>query len=193
MDMPLIKEVALFIAGVFVAAVGYIVKRRIERRAAHEDLDIKEKLLKINRELVDQRLNPDELRRLETTLKRTHHGAEAPSPTVELVEAKKSAGSERIVTQYELNQSAGEEYETAELALQQADRRLRSILEGESLAELEGSQAAWREYRDRQVAFAGGFYRGGSIAPFIRASEAAALTNARARDLRALYEELQSR
>ena len=193
MDLSLLKDVTVFIAGVLVAAVGYVFKRRIERRAVHEDLDIKEKLLKINRELKDQNLTPDELRKLEATLKRSHYRSDAPSPTIKLVEARNAGGSEKIVTQFELNQSAGEEYEAAELALEQAIRRLKSSLEGESLVELEASQAAWREYRDRQVAFAGGFYRGGSIAPFIRASEATALTNARAHDLKALYEELHAR
>ena len=77
--------------------------------------------------------------------------------------------------------------------LEQSARRLQSILDGASLDEFEASQVAWKSYRDKQVAFASGFYRGGSIAPLIRNSEAAALTNARAKDIAAVYVEFQSR
>jgi uncharacterized protein YecT (DUF1311 family) len=92
-----------------------------------------------------------------------------------------------------MNRSSYEDFEKAELMLEQAVRRLQSILDGASLEELEASQAAWKGYRDKLVAFAGGFFMGGSIAPLIRNSEAAALTYARANEIAAVYDELQSR
>ena len=113
--------------------------------------------------------------------------------TAQIVEARSTGSSGKIITQLEMNQSSYEDFEKAELAMEQALRRLQSILDGASLSELEASQSAWKIYRDKQVAFASGFYRGGSIGPLIRNSEAAALTNARAKDLVAVYDELQSR
>ena len=193
MDFALVKDVAIFLAGILVAAIGYLLKRRIEHRSDHEDLELKERLLKINRELKDQSVTPDELQMLEHTLRRGRFASDVPSPTIALLEKKGAGRPERIVTQFQLNQSSYEEFEAAELAMQQAFRRLKSFLEGESLKELDASQAAWKEYRDKQVSLAGGFYLGGSIAPLICNTEAAALTNARARDLASLYEELQSR
>jgi len=194
MELSLAKDIGIFLAGgLVVGPIGYLLKRRIERRSDHEDLELTERLLKVNRELKDQSLTPDELRKLQMTLRRGQSNSAAPSTTVELIEARAAASPEKIITQTEMNESSYEDFEAAELAMQQALRRLQSLLNGELLAELNVSQATWKDYRDKQVSFAGGFYRGGSIAPLIRNSEAAALTNARAKDLRAVYEELQSR
>ena len=194
MDPSLVKDIGIFLAGgLVIGPIGYLLKRRIERRSDQEDLELAERLLKIDRELKDQRLTTDELRKLQLTLRRGQANTAAPSATVELIETSTAARPEKIITQAELNESSYEDFEVAELEMQQALRRLQSILDSESLAELGASQATWKEYRDKQVSFAGGFYRGGSIVPLIRNSEAAALTNARVKDLKAVYEELQSR
>jgi uncharacterized protein YecT (DUF1311 family) len=126
-------------------------------------------------------------------LRRGRLGSEAQSPTIKLIEATNAARPERIITQAELNKSSYEEYEAVELAMQQALRRLEPCLDGESLTELKASQSAWKDFRVKQVSFAGGFYRGGSIVPLICNSEAAALTSVRAQELKAIHEELQSR
>lgn len=93
----------------------------------------------------------------------------------------------------EMNQTSYEEFEKADLELRQAYERLRSLLSGGSLRRLEEAQDAWVAFRKKQVLLAGGFYEGGSIQPLIHNVEAQALTEARAKDLRAQYEELVSR
>lgn len=103
------------------------------------------------------------------------------------------SGSDRVVTQAEMNQGSFEEFEKVDLDLKQAYERLRSLLDGESLKHLEEAQEAWQTFRKKQVVLAGGFYTGGSIQPLIHNVEAHALTESRAKELRALYEELVSR
>lgn len=194
MDLSLVKDIGVFLSGgLVIGPISYLLKRRIERRADHEDLELTERLLKVNRELKDQRLTANELSKLQLTLRRGQANTAAPSATVELIETRTATIPEKIITQAEMNESSYEDFEAAELAMQQALRRLQSILNGESLAELDASQATWKDYRDKQVSFAGGFYRGGSIVSLIHNSEAASLTNARAKDLRAVYDELQSK
>ena len=120
--------------------------------------------------------------------------AHAPDEEAEAsVAAITKAGSERTITQAEMNQASYEEFEKAELELKQALERLKSVLGPEDMKRLEEAQRAWLGFRKRQVVLAGGFYEGGSIQPLIHNVEAQALTEARAKELRALYEELASR
>lgn len=193
MEFSLPRDIAIFVAGLVIGPVGYLLKRRIEHRSDHENLELAERLLRVNREMKDQSLTPDELRKLQLTLRRGQSNTGVQTVTARLIETKSTVTSGKIVTQLEMNQSSYEDFENAELAMEQALRRLKCILDGELLSELEASQSAWKGYRDKQVAFASSFYRGGSIAPLIRNSEAASLTNARAKDLAAVSDELQSR
>jgi uncharacterized protein YecT (DUF1311 family) len=193
MEFSLPRDIAIFVAGLIIGPAGYLLKRRIEHRADHESLERTERLLRVNREMKDQNLTAGELQKLELTLKRGESNTGIQTATAQLLEAKSSENPHKVITQLEMNRSSYEDFEKAELMLEQAVRRLQSILDGASLEELEASQAAWKGYRDKQVAFAGGFYRGGSIAPLIRNSEAAALTYARANEIAAVYDELQSR
>lgn len=193
MELSLPRDIIIFIAGLVVGPAGYLLKRRIEHRADHESLERTERLLRVNREMKDQNLTPEELRKLELTLKRGESNTGIQTATAQIIESKSAESQEKIVTQFEMNQSSYEDFEKADLMLAQAVRKLQLILHDESIGELDAAQAAWKSYRDKQVAFAGGFYRGGSIAPLIRNSEAAALTYARAKELMAVYDELQSR
>lgn len=193
MEFLIPKDIALFVAGLILGPTGYLLKRRIEHRADHENLGLMERLLRVNREMKDQNLTADELHKFELTLKRGESNTGIQTATAQLMESRSAANPERVITQLEMNQSSYEDFEKAELILEQSVRRLQSILDGASLKELAASQVAWKGYRDKQVAFASGFYRGGSIAPLIRNSEAAALTYARAKEIAAVYNELQSR
>lgn len=92
-----------------------------------------------------------------------------------------------------MNQTSYESFESADLALQQACRRLRLVLDEKDLERLNEAQEAWTAFRDKQVMLAGGFYEGGSIRPLIHNMEAQAVTEVRVKDLQALYDELHSR
>ncbi len=193
MDCSTAKDIGLFVAGLLIGPAVYFTRRRIEKSSEHEDLDIKEKLLRINRELKEQNLTPEGLKKLSAVLisKLSAHASleEAEAVVASITET----GSDRIVTQAEMNQGSYEEFEKADLELKQAYERLRSLLEGDNLKHLEEAQRAWQAFRKKQVLLAGSFYMGGSIRPLIHNVQACALTESRAKELRALYEELVSR
>ncbi len=193
MGASILRDAAIFVAGLIVSSAGYLIKRRIEHRSDHEDLELSERLLRVNREMKDQSLTADELHKLQLTLRRGQANTGVQTETAKLIDSKAAVHPQKIVTQLEMSQSSYEDYEKADLEMQQALRRMQAILDSMSLDELEASQSAWSAYRNKQVLFASGFYRGGSIVPLIRNSEAAALTNARAKELAAVYEELHSR
>jgi uncharacterized protein YecT (DUF1311 family) len=193
MDWGLAKDVAIFVAGLVIGPLAYFAKRRIERTGEQEDLEIKERLLKINKELKEQNLTPEDLKKLSSLLfaKLSAYAPEGEAKAS--VAAITHSASDRIVTQAEMNQGSYEEFEKVDLELKQALERLRSVLGQEDSKRLEEAQQAWLKFRKKQVVLAGGFYEGGSIQPLIHNVEAQALTEARAKELRSLYEELVSR
>jgi uncharacterized protein YecT (DUF1311 family) len=193
MDWNLAKDVGIFLAGLVVGPIVYFTKRKVERSREHEDLEIKERLLKINRELKEQNLTPDDLKKLSSILL-SKLLAHAPADEAKAaVAAITDSGSDRIITQAEMNQSSYEGFEKADLELKQAYDRLKSVLGPEDTKRLEEAQRAWLAFRKKQIVLAGGFYEGGSIQPLIHNVEAQTLTEARAKELRALYEEQVSR
>lgn len=193
MDWGILKDVGIFVVGLVTGPTAYFVKRKIERRPEHENLELKERLLKINREMNDQNLTPEKLKDLEASLRNKVGSRSSPEETQAKIEAITEHPSGKIITQAEMNQTSYEGFEKADLALQQAYRRLRSILDEKDLERLDEAQEAWATFRDKQVVLAGGFYEGGSIRPLIHNVEAQAVTEARVKELHALYDELQSR
>lgn len=193
MDLGLIKDIGIFLAGLMVGPVVYFAKRKIERRPEHEDLEIKERLLKINRELNDQNLTPDDLKQLDTILFAKLKGRISVGEAEHRVALITHSASSRPITQTEMNQASYDEAEKANLKLQQALRRLSAVLSPENAKRLEETQTAWHAFREKQIVLAGSFYGGGSMQLLIHNVEAQALTEARAKELRSLYEELTSR
>ena len=193
MDWGIAKDIGIFVAGLVIGPAVYFARRRIERSSEHEDLDIKEKLLRINRELKEQNLTPEGLKKLSAVLFSKISAHTSTEDAEAVVAAITESGTDRVVTQAEMNQGSFEEFEKADLELKQAYERLWSLLDGESLKRLEEAQNAWQVFRNKQVVLAGGFYTGGSIQPLIHNVEARVLTESRAKELRALHEELISR
>jgi uncharacterized protein YecT (DUF1311 family) len=169
------------------------VKRRVERRADYEELDLKERLLKINKEMREQNLTPDQLHELGQSLRRKLNRRTSSENTKSDVVALLEGASGRIITQAEMNRTSFQDFEKADLELRQIYERVSSMLEPDDLKRLEESQKAWRSFRDKQVKLAGGFYEGGSIQPLIHNVEAHAQTEARIKELHGICDELQSR
>lgn len=79
-------------------------------------------------------------------------------------------------TQLAMNQRAYAALHTAEARLAEALLELEHYEDPEQLGQV---QAAWEQFKDAQVKFAGSLYEGGSIRPLIEAGEALALTEQR--------------
>lgn len=178
------SSIAAFLAGAGVTAIGYFAKRKIERRGELEDLELKERLLRIGRELRDQDIRPQDLKDLKTFM--AAHNSQGKPDSL-------TSSTGKILTQAEMNQLSYEEFEKSELELKQIYERLTGALSASERQRLDESQKAWLRYRNQQVAFAGSLYEGGSIQPLIHNIEAQTLTNERVKDLRVFYEEYESR
>lgn len=189
MNWDLFKDIAIFFAGLIASSVGYFAKRKIERSHEHKDLEIKEKLLKINRELKEQNLDPEDLKKWSTFMFARLSANGSTEEAEASVAAITETDSDKIITQAEMNQTSFEEFEKAELELKHAYERLGSVLDLEDMRRLDEAQHAWLKFRKKEVILAGGFYEGGSIQPLIQNVEAQALTKARTKELRTLYEE----
>ncbi len=193
MELGIAKDIAIFLAGLVVGPLAYLAKRKIERRSEHEDLELNERLLKINKELSTQKLTTDDLKKLRTLvfgrLRDNAPANEAESSTAAIT----GRASDEIITQAEMNRASLEEYEKASLELRHVVERLQSILHPTDAKSFQEAQLAWLEFRKSQVEFAGELYEGGTIAPLVRNVEAQALTEARVRALRSLYDELKAR
>jgi len=188
------KEIITFLAGLVTASIGYLVKRKIERKGAHEDLDLTAKMLGINREMKDQNVTADELKELKQTLiGRTEDRGIPTGGEIALLESIQDATRERIITQADLNQTSFQGFEKSDLALRHVLERLEPLLSASDIERLKRAQSAWRRYRDKQIAFAGGLFEGGSMRPLIHNLEAQSLTDTRVRELQRVYDDLLRR
>ena len=96
----------IFVAGLIVGPAAYLFKRRNEYRSDHESLELKERLLRVNREMKDQNLTAQELHKLELTHKRGESNTGIRTATAQLLEAKSTDNTHKIVTQLEMNRSS---------------------------------------------------------------------------------------
>jgi uncharacterized protein YecT (DUF1311 family) len=70
-------------------------------------------------------------------------------------------------TQAAMNICAGQEYRTADAALNRAYQQLVAKLDTEEKSQLKEAQTAWLKYRDTNCDFVADQYKGGSIRPTI--------------------------
>lgn len=99
---------------------------------------------------------------------------------------------ENAMTQRAMNACAYQDYQAADLALNEtytwAMKRARGYENGSDTA-LRTAQRVWIPYRDAACAAEGQLYEGGSIRPLIEYSCLATLTERRTDDMRSAYEE----
>jgi uncharacterized protein YecT (DUF1311 family) len=89
-----------------------------------------------------------------------------------------------------MNQRAGA---SLQIATAQLEAVLLELEHHVGEEELRAVQTTWENFRDQQSNFAADQYKGGSIAPLIRASEAEAITQQRLAWARAELEDRQTR
>jgi uncharacterized protein YecT (DUF1311 family) len=87
-------------------------------------------------------------------------------------------------TQAEMNICAGNEYKTADAALNRVYQQLVAMLDSAEKDQLKEAQAAWIKYRDADCDFVGDQYKGGSIRPMIHGLCLADVTRNRTAELR---------
>ena len=98
--------------------------------------------------------------------------------------AKKAPCSD-AETQAAMNICAGQEYKTADTALNRVYQQLVAKLESEEKDQLKQAQTAWIKYRDTNCEFVADQYKGGSIRPMIYGLCLADVTRNRTSELKA--------
>jgi uncharacterized protein YecT (DUF1311 family) len=88
-------------------------------------------------------------------------------------------------TQAAMNVCAGQEYRTADAALNRAYQQLVAKLEPDEKLQLKEAQTAWLKYRDTNCDFVADQYKGGSIRPMILGLCLADVTRTRTTELKA--------
>ena len=97
----------------------------------------------------------------------------------------KKAPCSNADTQAEMNICAGQEYKTADAALNRVYQQLVAKLESEEKNQLKQAQTAWIKYRDTNCEFVADQYKGGSMRPMIYGLCLADVTRNRTSELRA--------
>lgn len=171
------KLITLVIGGV-IASLGFLAKRRIEKRGTDEQLARHERLLAINKEMTAQRVSAADLHRLELVLTNRALPTELPpTSAISVTTFLDRRDASEIVTQAELNGIANDRALEASQKLYSAVAEVSADLPPERRQYLEVAQAAWEAFRDADAAFAASMFEGGAIAPTIyhieRASSAA--------------------
>jgi uncharacterized protein YecT (DUF1311 family) len=187
-----LEKAILLVLGALVGALGYMLKRRLERKPMLEALDIQAKLLSINKEMRAQGLTPQDLSDLEKELtekprairKHAQQLEQAARPILEKPEGA-------FLTQAEMNARASDNLETAKLKMDQVLDELEPLLDDAERAALEKAHTAWESYSVEQAEAAAISYRGGTIHPLIFLSELERLTVERTARLQADLDELR--
>lgn len=188
----MIEKIALVVLGVLLSGIGYWIKRLVERKADAETLERHKKLLEINKQMIEQQVSVEDLKKLESALIGKTEAIAAYSKAIEseatpLLEVKHN----ETITQAEMNTVASNNFETAKNQMTAVLNELLSNLEGEEKAALSESQRAWESYCLEQAEAAAIGYQGGSIYPVIFFSEMESLTIERAARLQVELDHLR--
>jgi len=182
----MLDKVLLVLLGTLLGALGYMFKRRLERKPTLEQLDVHAKLLSINKELKAQSLTPQDLTNLEKELtdkpkavqKNTQQLEQNAQPLLE-----KSEGE--FLSQAEMNIRAGNNFEVAKLKMTHVFDESKLLLGEPEKSALVKAQAAWESYCVEQAEASAASYQGGSIWSLIYLSELERLTVERTARLQA--------
>jgi uncharacterized protein YecT (DUF1311 family) len=172
----MIKDILLvFIGGVF-SAFGFLAQRMLSKASTLEDLDIQLKLLEIKKQQKEQNVSDEELEKMRARLPKRVSG---PGHIIEFAQ-----GPPEFKTQAQMLEYADSEYRILESDLRDTLTLLNRQRDDTWRKQLEQSQLAWLEYRNKQAKLASEQYKGGSIAPFIYVTEINDITKQRIAELR---------
>ncbi len=168
-------EVFIFIAGVVVTSIGYLLKRRFERSSLLEDLEIQLKLLERNRQMKEQNVSEEELEKMRQRFP-TRKGDPAIKEFAEQ--------PPEFHTQSEMYEFAENEYRLLQKELDLTIQLVSKEKSEEWKKQFDHSQLSWLEYRNNQAKLASNQAQGGTLGPFFYVTEANSLTRARIAELR---------
>lgn len=188
----MLEKIGFTVLGIILSVSVYFLKRWIESKPEIEALDKQKKLLDINKQLNEQGLTVEDLRKLESILvgkaeSIIKHTQDIEKDTQSLTE--KDEGE--FLSQAELNMRADGNLKIAKAKLEQVINELSFKIDDVEREKLMQSQRAWENYSIEQSEAASISYRGGSIYPLIYLSELESLTVERAARLQAELDELR--
>jgi uncharacterized protein YecT (DUF1311 family) len=189
--MDTMGNIGLVILGAVLSGVAYLIKRWIEGKPETETLDKHKRILDIHKQMNEQGLDVDGLKRLEDVLtgkanaikQHSKELSDQSEPLVRNVETE-------TLTQLELNKRASEKLEKAKKKLQEVIAGIDSRVSDRESQALMNSQRAWESYSVDQAQAAAASYEGGSIYNLIYLSELESLTIERTARLQAELDEL---
>lgn len=189
---PVLEKTTYLILGALLGALGYMLKRRFERRPTIEALDIQAKALSIVKEMRAQGLTPQDLSNLEKEL--TEKPRAVQRHAVELEHATRPVLEKHngeFLTRAEMNARVSDNLETAKIKMEHVLNELEPLLDHTELGALQKAHTAWESYSVEQAEAAAVSYRGGSIYPLIFLAELESLTVDRTARLQADLDELR--
>lgn len=92
-----------------------------------------------------------------------------------------------------MKKRAGSDLDVADSIMHQALTEIETLLNDDEFKRFQGAQAAWENFRDKQVEYVEGQFEGGTMAGLIAVAEAKTLTDARTTDILAHMRELKER
>ncbi len=178
------------VIGAFLAGSGYLLQRAITGAATKEKIDRYSSLADIASKMKAQGLSPEHIAAVSRLVSGKRREVEIAAQNLEVdASIAETIEPEGYWTQGAMNARASAAYNTATAQLHEALLNLSHYL-GEDLWEV---QAVWEQFRDKQIELARAQFEGGSLAPFIAASEGEALTRQRLAWAQASLEELAHR
>lgn len=188
----MLEKVVLIIVGVLISGVGYMIKRVIEKKPGSELLEKHKKLLEINKQMTEQQVTVDDLKKLEAALTGKSEAIAIHTKSIEkdatpLLEVNGTA----TLTQSEMNVVASSNFEMAKDRMNSILYEIVSELDGEEKKALLEAQRAWESYCLEQAEAAAISYQGGTIYPVIFFSEMESITVERAARLQVELDHLR--
>jgi uncharacterized protein YecT (DUF1311 family) len=186
----ILEKIGLVVLGSLLAGAGYLLKRWIERKPVFDAIEKHQKLLSLNKEMRDQRVSLEDLRKLEEDILNKTKAIRQYAIHIkqEITVGDELAGKE-FLTQAEMNEHAARSFHRAEEKLDSIIQSLEQDMEKIDLENFRKSQMAWKSFRNQQAEFLSDRYRGGSIQPLIHYSELERLTIERAASLQSEFDE----
>jgi uncharacterized protein YecT (DUF1311 family) len=184
-------------------ALGYLAKRRLEKKPQFDALEKHSKLLAIKKQFSEQNISVEELHEFEQTLlakkmaveKHTKQIQEVLTPELEAIESDDDDGD--FLTTYEAKGRAQARLEVAQLKLRHVYVELLDKLsnDGESDEEVEAlkqAQQAWEEYSEKQADAGSIGYRMGTAYSLFYMAELESLVVERIALLQSKIDELKA-
>ena len=98
----------------------------------------------------------------------------------------------KFLTQMEMNEQAGAQFQQADQRLQKLCAEMRSHLDADGRAKFDAAQAAWISFRKAEAESYADFFRGGSIMPAVYSQSLTDSTERRIAQLQAELPELNA-